>query len=187
MIRLVFLSEVDYDDVTFTSVPAVLMSAVEPSLAVLLACIPLLRPLVAQDRRLGGRTKSGKISRLTTWMSSQWSRSKTLDLSKKGGSLRPAGAAGLVRLGSSEVPLSAGGSGMRSAILNHSRCDSDDGMELRYVLNPGEGVSHHACVEALPPRSRGSLVGEHGIEAASGGLAIMIQREWNVEIEPKAS
>lgn len=81
---------------------------------------------------------------------------------------------------------------MKSAILNYSRYDSDDGMELRYVLNPGEGVSHHVYVEALPPRSRASLEGDGAIpvhvddlEAARGGLAIVVKHEWNVEIEDK--
>ncbi|KAF3769520.1 hypothetical protein M406DRAFT_222497, partial [Cryphonectria parasitica EP155] len=48
IIRLVYLSKIDYNDVTYTSVTAVLMTAVEPSLAVMLACIPLLRPLLGQ-------------------------------------------------------------------------------------------------------------------------------------------
>lgn len=35
----------DYLDITYTGIPFILMSLVEPSLAVTLACIPLLRPL----------------------------------------------------------------------------------------------------------------------------------------------
>ncbi|PSR80899.1 hypothetical protein BD289DRAFT_340681, partial [Coniella lustricola] len=46
IVRLVYLAKIDYNDVTYTSVVAVLMTAVEPSLAVMLACIPLLRPLL---------------------------------------------------------------------------------------------------------------------------------------------
>ncbi|CAN8097101.1 unnamed protein product [Discula destructiva] len=196
--RLVFLAKVDYDDVTYTSVPAVLMSAVEPSLAVLLACIPLLRPLVARDRQFGSNATAGKSSRFSIWMSSQRTRSKQFEMSRMSRSIRSAGAPGLIRLGSSEVQLSAPrrSSVMRSAILNYSkyRYDSDDGMELRYVLNPGEGVSHHVYVEALPPRSRASLEQDarairrqtSDLEAAAGGgLAIVVKQEWNVEIEPK--
>lgn len=35
----------DYLDITYTGIPFILMTLVEPSLAVTLACIPLLRPL----------------------------------------------------------------------------------------------------------------------------------------------
>lgn len=78
---------------------------------------------------------------------------------------------------------------MKSAVLNYSKYDSDDGMELRYVLHPGEGVSHHVCVEALPPRSRASLEqdvakGQKTDDLEAGGLAIVVTQEWNVEIEP---
>lgn len=45
VIRLAFLTSMDYLDVTYTGTPFILMSLVEPSLAVTLACIPLLRPL----------------------------------------------------------------------------------------------------------------------------------------------
>lgn len=78
---------------------------------------------------------------------------------------------------------------MKSAILNYSKYDSDDGTELRYVLHPGEGVSHHVYVEALPPRSRASLdedvaKGQRIDDLEAGGLAIVVKQEWNVEIEP---
>lgn len=80
---------------------------------------------------------------------------------------------------------------MKAAVLNYSKYDVDDGTELRYVLHPGEGVSHHVFVEALPPRSRASLEEDwalgHGsdLESARGGLAIVVKHEWHVEIEPK--
>lgn len=45
MIRLAFLTGLDHLDITYTGTPFFLMSLVEPSLAVTLACIPLLRPL----------------------------------------------------------------------------------------------------------------------------------------------
>lgn len=69
-------------------------------------------------------------------------------------------------------------------------------MELRHVLNPGEGVSHHAHVEALTSRSRLSLEEDEemrqqvvDIEAGRGNtcvLAIVVKQEWTVEVEPKA-
>lgn len=46
VIRLGFLATVDYADITYSSLPFVLMSAVEPSLAVTCACVPLMRPLL---------------------------------------------------------------------------------------------------------------------------------------------
>lgn len=45
VIRLAFLTSMDTLDITYTGIPFILMSLVEPSLAVTLACIPLLRPL----------------------------------------------------------------------------------------------------------------------------------------------
>lgn len=38
----------DYLDITYSGIPFILMSVVEPSLAVSLACVPLLRPLVSR-------------------------------------------------------------------------------------------------------------------------------------------
>lgn len=86
---------------------------------------------------------------------------------------------------------------MRSAVLSHSRYDSDDATELRHVLNPGEGVSHRAHVEALATRSRLSLEEDEeirqqvvDIEAGRGNLsvlAIVVKQEWTVEVEPKIS
>lgn len=52
VIRLIFLTTMDYLDVTYSGIPFILMSVVEPSLAVSLACVPLLRPLVS-----GGTSK----------------------------------------------------------------------------------------------------------------------------------
>ncbi|KUI71035.1 hypothetical protein VM1G_07034 [Cytospora mali] len=46
VIRLGFLATVDYVDITYSSLPFVLMSAVEPALAVTCACVPLMRPLL---------------------------------------------------------------------------------------------------------------------------------------------
>lgn len=196
---MIFLSKIDYNDVTYTSVPAVLLSAVEPSLAVLLACIPLLRPLISRDKQFGSRCRSGKSVELSTLMSSGWSWSKTHIASRKRSSLRPGhiGAPGLMRLGSSEVQFSARPSELRPAILNHARYDSDDATELRYVMNPGEGVSHHAHVEALTARSRVSLEEDEemrqqvvDIEAGRGNtcvFAILVKQEWAVEVESKAS
>lgn len=48
VIRLVFLTNMDYLDVTYSGIPFMLMSLVEPSLAVTLACVPLLRPILGK-------------------------------------------------------------------------------------------------------------------------------------------
>lgn len=48
--RLVFLLEVDYSDLTYNSVKAFIFTTLEPSLAVTLACVPLLRPLLNRCR-----------------------------------------------------------------------------------------------------------------------------------------
>ncbi|KAF3771304.1 hypothetical protein M406DRAFT_231203, partial [Cryphonectria parasitica EP155] len=48
VVRLAFLTTMDYEDITYSGVPFILMSVVEPSLAVTLACVPLLRPLLGK-------------------------------------------------------------------------------------------------------------------------------------------
>lgn len=63
------------------------------------------------------------------------------------------------------------------------------------MLNPGEGVSHRAHVEALTARSRVSLEEDEemrqqvvDLEAERGNtcvLAIVVKQEWTVEVEPK--
>lgn len=187
-----YLSKIDYNDVTYTSVTAVLMSAVEPSLAVMLACIPLLRPLIGQSSRRfsTARQRTGKSLGLSTWMSS---KSKTFNSSRKRSTLPPGSSPGLLRMGSSEGDL--GLSELRSAVLSHSRYDSDD-MELRYVLSPGEGVSHITHVEAGPQRDDISVENEairHQIQdveagkpGSTSGIAIVVKQEWNVASEPKS-
>lgn len=192
-----YLAKIDYSDVTYTSVTAVLMSAVEPSLAVMLACIPLLRPLVGRSSRRfsTARRRTGKSPGLSTWMlskSKSKSRSKTLQSSRKRSTFPPGGSVGLLRMGSSEGDL--GLSEMRSAVLSHSRYDSDE-VELRYVLSPGEGVSHSAHVEAGPQRDDVSVEneairhqiqdGEAGKPGSTYGIAIVVKQEWNVASEPK--
>lgn len=176
------------------------MTAVEPSLAVILACVPLLRPLLGQgNRRFSTASQRASSSGgFSKWMSSGWSRNKTLSSSRNKRNTLPASwSPGILRLGSTEVEL--GISAMRPATLStsRSRYDSDE-MELRYVLSPAEGVSHHAHVEALPKRDSASVKNEairqqiQDVEAgkpgalASGGLAIVVKQEWNVEIEPKS-
>lgn len=214
IIRLVYLARIDYDDVTYTSVTAVLMTAVEPSLAVMLACIPLLRPLLgpAARRLSAAPQRSGKSGEaFTTWLSTGWSRSRgrgeTLTSSRKRGVSRMAalpgsGSSGMMRLGSTEegLGLDAMGAVVRSVVPSGARgYDDSDEMELRYVLCPGEGVSHHAHVEALPQRgSISDSVEDEAIrqqieEAAGGagkagpvcGFAIVVKQEWNVESELK--
>lgn len=54
----------DYEDLTYSGIPFILMSIVEPSLAVSLACVPLLRPLVgrANSRYSSTGTRENVIS-----------------------------------------------------------------------------------------------------------------------------
>ncbi|CAN8096029.1 unnamed protein product [Discula destructiva] len=66
VIRLVFLTSMDYLDVTYSGIPFMLMSVVEPSLAVTLACVPLLRPLLGKGNSnyspTGTRTYGASLS-----------------------------------------------------------------------------------------------------------------------------
>lgn len=178
------------------------MTAIEPSLAVMLACIPLLRPLLGHTRRPEPAVHSAKKSvGFSTWMSSAWSRSKTFNSSKKRSTTTVLGGGGdesrssvsrMVRLESTEaLPVNQS----RAAI---TRYDSDDAMELRYILSPPEGVSHHAHVEVVPAAVRDRAGGDDIVQqqvqhiegtahsqrrGSTGGIAILVQQEWNVEHE----
>lgn len=48
--RLVTLLRVDYNDITYSTPIPFIFSGLEPTLAVTLPCIPLLRPLLGQSR-----------------------------------------------------------------------------------------------------------------------------------------
>lgn len=48
--RIASISEVDYSDLTFNVPKALILSSLEPSLGVTLACIPLLRPLLGRSK-----------------------------------------------------------------------------------------------------------------------------------------
>lgn len=166
------------------------MTAVEPSLAVILACIPLLRPLIGPNG--WGQGSSRKSTVLSTWLSSK--RSPNLTSSKRQSGMR---SSGMTRLSSLEAELGISRTDMRSAVLSTStRYDSDDAMELRYVLSPGENVSHHAHVEASRRRSSSLSTGDETIRqqirevetglggGGGGGMAIVVKQEWNVASEP---
>lgn len=119
----------------------------------------------------------------------------------------------MTRLGSSDVQLGYStrkSSGIiRSAIVGASRSvlnsiwddDSDDAVELRFVLSPAEGVSNFVHVEASPARGDGAVEAREGdevirgqirdVEAGNkgwggGGMTITVKKEWNVEHEPKS-
>lgn len=96
----------------------------------------------------------------------------------------------MTRLASLEPPppLSLKSDFLRgSVVLRGSQLEtgngSDEAMELRYVLSPGENVSHYAHVEASRRRSGSSSFSTGDVEAATG-LAIVVKQEWNVEREP---
>lgn len=180
-----YLSKINYDDVTYTSVTAVLMSAVEPSLAVVLACVPLLRPLLGPtpSRRAASSHKSEGF--ISSWIPSGWSKSKTL--ASTGKTRRS-----IIRLASSEAELGMSRASLRASRSTRvSRYDSDiDGVELRYVLSPAEDVSHHAHVEAMPSRSSILSVADmtmlqQTVEMGGVKSGIVVKQEWNVEIEPR--
>lgn len=72
LFRLVSLVSVNFDDLTGTCAQALIYSAVEPSLAVVLACIPLLRPL------LGGKYSATGTAHLAPSMGLSQRMSRTL-------------------------------------------------------------------------------------------------------------
>lgn len=49
-IRIHTLSSMKFDDITYSMPPANIFSGLEPSVAVILACIPLMRPLLGRTR-----------------------------------------------------------------------------------------------------------------------------------------
>ncbi|KAI1340025.1 hypothetical protein F5Y15DRAFT_61891 [Xylariaceae sp. FL0016] len=59
IIRVKLLSGVDFADVTYTISNAVLFSALEPCLAITLACVPVLRPLLPQRYQPSESAKIG--------------------------------------------------------------------------------------------------------------------------------
>ncbi|ORY56948.1 uncharacterized protein BCR38DRAFT_461513 [Pseudomassariella vexata] len=66
IVRIVILSEVDFTDVTHSLPDPVIWSGLEPSVAVTLACIPLLRPLI----RRRTYSQQGSTTRPTIQLSS---------------------------------------------------------------------------------------------------------------------
>lgn len=65
ILRLIALGSIDYSDITFNIPEALIFSGLEPSLAVTLACIPVLQPLLRKAFNLsstGTATASGKAS-----------------------------------------------------------------------------------------------------------------------------
>ncbi|KAI4183026.1 MAG: hypothetical protein L6R41_005636 [Letrouitia leprolyta] len=72
IIRLVVLSEVDKSDITWNYVPAACWTAAEPSIAVVSACLPSLRPLfVRLIWRNTHRPKLSSSKHLTSWRSNK--------------------------------------------------------------------------------------------------------------------
>lgn len=65
--RIAVLSTMDFADITYSLPLSNIFSGLEPSLAVILACVPLLRPLL-------GRTGSEANSRATPFQASNTSR-----------------------------------------------------------------------------------------------------------------
>ena len=55
-LRLQSLTELDYSDITYNIPHALIFGSLEPSVGVLLACVPLLRPLLARSQYSSGGT-----------------------------------------------------------------------------------------------------------------------------------
>ncbi|KAL8687901.1 MAG: hypothetical protein Q9224_005020 [Gallowayella concinna] len=86
VVRLVLLSGVDESDITWNYVPAATWSAAEPSISVVSACLPSLRPLFV--RLVWGSTHAPKPSPPPPHTRSlpSWSRSKSVGASGTQGS-----------------------------------------------------------------------------------------------------
>lgn len=65
IIRVVTLTTVDFTDVTYTIPHTVLFSALEPCLAITLACVPVLRPIFGGRYSTTGTAKFGPPTRKT--------------------------------------------------------------------------------------------------------------------------
>lgn len=76
----------DYLDLTYSGIPFILMSIVEPSLAVSLACVPLLRPLVvrANSRYSSTGTRENVISLSVRGLNSVSSQKSNSNRRKRG-------------------------------------------------------------------------------------------------------
>lgn len=62
VLRLVALSSIDYSDITFNVPESLIFSGLEPCLAVTLACVPVLQPLVRfRSSRATSNVSSGKL------------------------------------------------------------------------------------------------------------------------------
>ncbi|KAL8801103.1 MAG: hypothetical protein Q9182_004696 [Xanthomendoza sp. 2 TL-2023] len=86
VVRLVVLAGVDESDITWSYVPAATWSAAEPSIAVVSACLPSLRPLFV--RLIWGGTHAPKSKPLSPHTRSlpSWSRNKSVGTSGTQGS-----------------------------------------------------------------------------------------------------
>ncbi|ETS80695.1 hypothetical protein PFICI_08224 [Pestalotiopsis fici W106-1] len=65
ILRLITLVTVDFDDLTYTCVEALIYSAVEPSLAIVLATIPMLRPLLGRSKYSANRDGKSATARFS--------------------------------------------------------------------------------------------------------------------------
>ena len=64
VLRLIALTSIDYSDITFNVPESLIFSGLEPCLAVTLACVPVLRPLLGKMKSTvsGSALSSGKLS-----------------------------------------------------------------------------------------------------------------------------
>lgn len=73
--RLVTLLQVDYNDITYSTPVPFIFSGLEPTLAVTLPCIPLLRPLLGQSKySANGTARFGPTMPTTLFSRVKWGR-----------------------------------------------------------------------------------------------------------------
>jgi hypothetical protein len=111
VLRLVALSSIDYSDITFNVSESLIFSGLEPCLAVTLACVPVLRPLLGAF----GGSSSASVGNSRKNASSGMSKFKKLNENENDNSsevqLRPLGTKHTV-----EARAHSSGSGLSSDV-----------------------------------------------------------------------
>lgn len=148
----------DYSDLTYLAVVPSIYSVLEPTLAITLACVPLLRPLFGGNYSLKG-TLMGR-------------RPTTIDNSASSGSAakhqRRANRVGFRSLGDSNFHVIEASSQVELQPLGSKEDIAE--VSTRSVVTHGEGGGGGL--------GEGSLHSDHADGRADGG--IMVRQEWEV-------
>lgn len=167
VIRLGFLAIVDYADITYSSLPFVLMSAVEPALAVTCACVPLMRPL------LGLRAKKYRYSSTGTrhQVGSKSFRNLTGTSSKGTGRRKHHRVASSITMPAPVLQYEMGlaNEGMEQELMPVTA-------EYRYEAQVSAG---HDSDEANPGREKFDHLEK---QMKNRDANIIVTQEWNVEV-----